>query len=137
MKAVHSQNSLIIKVLENLEALPESEEEDEDDDDGDDPIMDDPFHPNYVEKMWRRNDLKHDASWAYANYGHAWNSGRSNIFLLRGFLAREEVNIPDRLGNRGSITNEAADVDPRFEIGNYSHLDELYCQWEIRPIFPS
>ena len=136
MKAVHSQNSLIIKVLENLEALPESEEEDETDDDEDDPIMDDPFHPNYEEKM-TIYDLKHDASWAYANYGHAWNSGRSNIFLLRGFLAREEVNIPDRLGNRGSITNEAADVDPRFEIGNWSHLDELYCQWEIRPIFPS
>ena len=70
--------------------------------------------------------MKHDACWGLSNYGAAWHLGRSNLIYLRTFLWQGCLPIADYEKDRiSNAMTDAADVDPRFEIDNKKHMEEV------------
>ena len=70
--------------------------------------------------------MKHDACWGLSNYGAAWHLGRSNLTYLRTFLWQGLLPITDYEKDRlSNAMTDTADVDPRFEIDNKKHMEEV------------
>ena len=128
LQEVQKCNPLIIKGLVDRRYLVDPEEDQNvvnSDDEFEDPFEDNNYDPN--DALTRSfSDMKHDACWGLSNYGAAWHLGRWNLICLRTFLWQGFLPIADYEKDRiSNAMTDAADVDPRFEIDNKKHMEEV------------
>ena len=131
LQKVQKCNPLIIKGLVDSRYLIDTEEDSDtivvnsDDEFEDDPFEDNNYDPNDASTR-SISDMKQDACWGLRNYGAAWHLGRWNLTCLRTFLWQGFLPIADYEKDRiSNAMTDAADVDPRFEIDNKKHMEEV------------
>jgi len=112
---VHEDNPLIIPGIIDRNSIPDEEpyhidDLDEDDDFNDDD--DDDYNPH--------GDDRHDACWAFGNYGYAWNMTHSYARYLRLFI--QTGKIPNMKFPHEGYLQAAVDVDPTKQYGDETGL---------------
>ena len=127
LQEVQKCNPLIIKGLVDRRYLVDPEEDQNvvnSDDEFEDPFEDTNYDPN--DALTRSFSDISDACWGLSNYGAAWHLGRWNLICLRTFLWQGFLPIADYEKDRiSNAMTDAADVDPRFEMDNKKHMEEV------------